>query len=109
MARGQVFLDAVKGPELSAAMEQCWVEAVASNAAWKELEPSASVGFSNFDGPWKREVELRDLEGDTAAFLTCLTAATAPLDAMLPTEALPEGCVLTTMAYVHFGKKIVCP
>jgi hypothetical protein len=109
MERGQPFIDAVKGPELSAAMEQCWVEAVGSNPAWKDLEPSADIGLSNFGGPWKRELKIRDLEGDTAAFLTCLTAATATLDALLPTEALPEGCILTTMAYVKFGKKIVCP
>jgi len=103
------FLELLESAEIQAAMEKCWVDAVAANAAWKGKEGEAVVGFSNFQAPWARTVELRDLEGDSAALLECLRTATAPLDEKLPTAATPENCSLTVTAYVKFGEKVACP
>ncbi|MBI5500433.1 MAG: hypothetical protein HY907_09330 [Deltaproteobacteria bacterium] len=109
MERGEAFLGAAKSPDVSAALEACWSGAVAANPAWRGRTPTADVRMSNWSGSWERKVELRDLEGDSAALLECLTAATAPLDAKMPAEALPEGCTLMSVAYVHFGEKVACP
>ncbi|MBI5486801.1 MAG: hypothetical protein HY905_05685 [Deltaproteobacteria bacterium] len=109
MDLGQAFLDAAKSTEVSAALEACWVQAVAADPARQGKTPTFDLRMSNWNGSWERKIELRDLDGDSASLLECLTAATAPLDAKMPTEALPEGCTLMSVAYVRFGVKVACP
>jgi hypothetical protein len=108
MDLGNAFLDAVKADEMKAALEKCWVDAVAANPAWKGGKPTLDLTLRFWDS-WTREAGIRDLEGDTAALLQCFTAATASLDAKIPAAPLEGNCTLTSVAYVRFGERVACP
>jgi len=112
-SKADPFVNAVDTPEIREAYGKCWTDAVAANPAWKGATPRFSIGFDRdrepADAPWRLDGELSSLDGDTAAFLQCLMAASKALEANCPSEFPPEGCSLLGYAYVKFGEVVRCP
>jgi hypothetical protein len=110
-ARQAPFQEVVGKPEVKDAVAKCWLEAAAANEAWRSVEPSVRVGWRlqpDSDPVWK--VELDGLEGDTAAFATCVETALEPAHAALPADArTSETCVASFTAVYDLDHRPVCP
>ncbi len=105
------FREAVGKPEVQDAVAKCWLEAAAAHEAWRSVEPAVRVGWNlsdDRDATWKVELD-DDLEGDVAAFATCIERALEPAHQALPAEArTTEGCVATFTAVYDLDHRPVC-
>jgi len=105
------FREAVGKPEVQDAVAKCWFEAAAAHEAWRSVEPAVRVGWNlsdDRDPSWKVEID-DELEGDVAAFTTCIEQALEPAHQALPVDArTTENCVATFTAVYDLDHRPVC-